>query len=69
MNIQSAGVYDQLIDRSFVADGTGPMVGAIVISSNRGPAGPTLVTSATQFVELFGLPSKDYPSKYAALRF
>lgn len=68
-NIQSAGVFDRLIDRSFVADGSGGVVGAIVIASNRGPTEVTTVTSAKQFTQLYGFPSRDYPSLYAALRY
>jgi hypothetical protein len=45
------------------------IAGAIVISSNRGATEVNVVTSAREFVNTYGLPSKDNPSLYAALRF
>lgn len=65
----SPGVYDRIQDESFVVSGDGQLVGGIIISSDRGPVEPTLVTSARQFVNQYGLPTRDNPSKHCALRF
>lgn len=67
--LNSAGVYDTIKDQSFIVNGSGIVAGAIVISSKRGPTDVTTVTSAKQFVALYGLPTKDNPSMYSALRF
>lgn len=65
----SAGAYGSIEDRSFVVNGNGLLSGGIVISSKRGSTDVNLVTSANQFIEQYGYPSRDNPSMYAALRF
>lgn len=67
--LNSAGVYERIVDRSFVVTGGGLLTGGIVISAKSGPLEPTYVTSARRFIELYGLPSQDNPSIYCALRF
>jgi len=63
------GVYPSIDDRSFVTSGAGVLAGAIVITSKKGPLEVTTVTSSRQFIDLYGLPSRDNPSMYSALRF
>src|SRR5690606_4117072 len=65
----SAGVYNQIIDQSAVVSGTGLFSGGIVITASKGPTVPTVVTNPRQFINLYGYPSRDNPSMYAALRF
>lgn len=65
----SAGTYPRIKDESFLAGGSGIVAGAIVISAKRGPTEPTVVTSPKQFIARYGLPSRDNPSMYCALRF
>jgi hypothetical protein len=65
----SAGVYDRIIDRSFIVNGNGVLAGGIVISSKKGPVGINTVTSASEFIDLYGRPTMDNPSMYCALRF
>lgn len=65
----SAGVYDRIIDRSFIVNGSGLLSGGIVISSKKGPVGINTVTSASEFIELYGRPTMDNPSMYCAVRF
>ncbi len=67
--LNSAGVYERIVDRSFVVTGGGLLTGGIVVSAKSGPLEPTYVTSARRFIELYGLPSRDNPSIYCALRF
>lgn len=65
----SAGVYPRIKDQSFLVSSSGLLTGAVVISSKRGPTEPTYVTSGTQFLSLYGTPSRVNPSMYAAIRF
>lgn len=65
----SAGVYDRIIDRSFIVNAGGLLAGGVVISAKRGPVGINTVTSAREFIDTYGTPSRDNPSMYAALRF
>lgn len=65
----SAGVYDRIIDRSFIVNSGGLLAGGVVISAKKGPVGINIVTSAREFIDTYGLPSRDNPSMYAALRF
>lgn len=65
----SAGVYERIIDRSFVVSGNGLLSGAIVISAKRGTLDNNYITSAQQFIDQYGIPSRDNPSMYCALRF
>lgn len=65
----SPGSYGAIEDRSFVVNGSGILSGGIVISAKRGPVELNEVYSATEFVNTYGLPSRDNPSLYAALRF
>lgn len=65
----SAGVYSRVVDRSFVVTGAGLLTGGIVVSANRGPTTPNLVTSAREFVDTYGTPSRDNPSLHSAIRF
>ena len=65
----SAGVYPRIIDRSFTVSGGGVSAGGVVITSPSGPLEPTYITSGQDFIDTYGLPSKDNPSMYAALRF
>lgn len=66
---QSPGVYPRTVDKSFIVPSSTSSIGALVVTSNKGPTTPTLVTSNTDFVNIFGVPSPNYPSKYAALAF
>lgn len=65
----SAGVYDRIVDKSFIVNAGGIVAGAIVISADRGPTTINTVTSAKEFTETYGLPDRDHPSLYAGLRF
>lgn len=65
----SPGVFTREIDRSVTTAPAFGNVGAVVISANRGPIEPTLITSERQFVERFGQPSMDNPSMYSAIYF
>ena len=67
--MNSPGVYDRLVDRSFIVNAGGLLAGGIVLTSDKGPTEVTTVTSASQFEKLYGLPSRDNPSMYAAFRF
>jgi hypothetical protein len=67
--MNSAGVYDRIVDRSFIVNAGGLLAGGIVITSDKGPVDVTTVTSASQFERMYGLPSRDNPSMYAAFRF
>lgn len=68
-NIVSAGVYPRVVDRSFGTPAVSDSVGAIVINSNKGPTEVTTVTSRRRFIELYGEPTGDTPSKHCAIRF
>lgn len=65
----SPGVYDRIVNRSFVVNAGGTVAGGVVISAKKGPVGVNIVTGAREFIETYGLPSRDNPSMYAALRF
>lgn len=65
----SPGVYGRLVDQSFVVSSAGLLAGGIVISSKRGSTDVVTVTSAKEFLDLYGIPSSDNPSMYSALRF
>lgn len=65
----SAGAYGEIIDRSFIVNGSGLLAGGIVVTSKRGPTEITTVTSATEMSQLFGNPSIDTPSMFCAMRF
>lgn len=65
----SPGVYGRIIDKSFVVSSAGLLAGGIVISSKRGSTDVVTVTSAKEFLDLYGIPSSDNPSMYSALRF
>lgn len=65
----SPGVYNRIIDRSQIVSGQGPLAGAIVITAKRGPTEINLVSSARQFVDVYGEPTRDNPSMWAAYRF
>jgi len=65
----SPGVYNRIEDQSFVVSGGGVIAGGIVVSAKRGPTEVNVVTSAKQFIRQYGLPSRDNPSLYCALRF
>lgn len=65
----SAGVFPRITDRSFAVSGGGILAGGVVITANRGPIEPNFVTSAQEFIDTYGTPSRDNPSMYAALRF
>lgn len=65
----SAGVYDRIIDRSFIVNAGGLLAGGVVISAKKGPVGINTVTSAREFIDTYGVPTRDNPSMYAALRF
>lgn len=69
VNMFSAGVYENIVDDSFIPEGDGVKSAGIVITSEKGPTELTHVRSANTFAALFGLPTRDNPSKYAALRF
>ncbi|MDA3807328.1 MAG: phage tail sheath subtilisin-like domain-containing protein [Thiomicrorhabdus sp.] len=65
----SAGVYDRIVDKSFSVSESGLVGGGVVITSKKGPTSIRVVTSSKEFIEVYGIPSKDNPSMYAALRF
>lgn len=65
----SPGVYPYIDDRSFMVSGSGLISGGIVLTSERGPTERTTVSSLHQFVELYGLPTSDNPTKWAAFRY
>jgi hypothetical protein len=65
----SAGVYDRIVDRSFVVNGAGLLAGGIVISAKKGSTDVKVITSAREFIKEYGVPSSGNPSMYAALRF
>lgn len=65
----SPGVYPRIIDRSFIAGGSGLLAGGIVLTSRKGPTEVVTVTSPRDFTELFGMPTRDNPSMHCALRF
>ena len=67
--MNSPGVYDRIVDRSFIVNAGGLLAGGIVITADKGPVDVTTVTSASQFERMYGLPSRDNPSMYAAFRF
>lgn len=67
--LNSPGVYDRIVDRSFVVNAGGIVAGAIVINSKRGPVGPTAITSSRDFITRYGIPEPDMPSMYSALRY
>ena len=66
---RSPGIYTKEIDRSHTAASIPGSIGAVVIDSDRGPIGPTLITSPRRFIENFGEPKEDTPAKYSALEF
>jgi hypothetical protein len=65
----SAGVYPRIVDQSFVVNAGGLVAGGIVVSAKKGPTTINTVTSAKEYIETYGLPSRDNPSLYAGLRF
>lgn len=65
----SAGVYPRIVDNTFSVGGGGLLAGGIVITSKRGPTDITTVTSPREFMELYGMPTRDNPSLHAAIRF
>lgn len=65
----SAGVYENIIDDSFIVDGAGPLTGAIVLTAERGPTTVTTVRSKRQLASLYGTATPDNPQLYAAQRF
>jgi hypothetical protein len=65
----SPGSYSTIQDQSFIVSAGGLLAGGIVVSAKRGPVEVNTVTSAKEFVETYGLPSRDNPSMYSALRF
>lgn len=65
----SPGVYDRIVDQSFTVNESGVVSGGIVITSDRGPTELNIVTSAKEFLDEYGVPDSDNPSKWAALRF
>lgn len=67
--LNSAGVYDRIIDQSFSVSGEGLLAGGIVISAKRGSTKVTTVTSTREFAELYGIPEADTPSMHSAVRF
>lgn len=65
----SPGVYDRIVDKSFIVSSSGLVSGGIVITSDKGPTDLNTITSAKDFIDTYGLPDTDNPSKWAALRF
>lgn len=65
----SPGVYDRIVDKSFIVNTSGIISGGIVITSDKGTTDVNIVTSAKDFIDNYGLPDSDNPSKWAALRF
>lgn len=69
-NMLSAGVYENIEDKTVTVDGESDIIsGAIVITSKRGPTEPTTVTSVSELVANYGLPSRDNPALYCAMRY
>ena len=65
----SPGVYTRELDQSFRANPVSGNVGGIVLTASRGPLDVTLVSSERDFIRIYGEPSLDNPSMYAALSF
>ncbi|MEE9573087.1 MAG: phage tail sheath C-terminal domain-containing protein, partial [Candidatus Neomarinimicrobiota bacterium] len=66
----SAGIYDREVDLSTVIAGLSTTTGAIVGEANRGPVDvPTLITSRTDFLNIFGEPTVGKYAMYTALQF
>lgn len=65
----SPGVYPRIVDRTFIAGGSGLLAGGIVLTAKKGPTKIVTVTSPRDFTELFGMPTRDNPSMHTALRF
>ena len=66
----SAQIIRQEIDLSQIPASTPGVYAGIVISSPKGPTEATIVTSETEFVELYGKPSKiAYYSGYSAITY
>lgn len=65
----SPGVYSRVVDDSFIVNSGGMVAGGIVVSAKKGPVGLNVVTSASEFVATYGLPTRDNPSLHCALRF
>lgn len=66
---RSPGVFYNEDDKSFSSTAVAVSVGAIVINSDRGPTDAKMVTNRRRFLDLYGEPSEDTPSKHSALEF
>lgn len=66
---QSAGAYGREIVGDVTASPQLGFTGAAVITADRGPTEPTLVTSERQFNRLYGKPTMDNPSMHSVQRF
>lgn len=65
----SPGVYARIKDESFIASLGGIVGGGIVITSEKGPVEPTVITSGNEFIKRYGVPTANDPSKHCATRF
>lgn len=69
-NVLSAGVYENIEDKTIVVNGDSVITtAAIVLTSKRGPTEPTTVYSVSELVANYGLPSRDNPALYCAMRY
>ena len=63
--IVSPGVFTRENDLSFLSQGIGEIGAAIIGPFHKGPAFvPTVVSSQSEFEEIFGTPNGDYYSGY-----
>ena len=65
----SPGIYSRTRDESFVVSNGGIVASGIVITSDRGPTELRTITSGKQFIELYGEPDTNHPSKLSAFRY
>lgn len=65
----SPGVYDRIVDQSYFVSAAGIMAGGIVLTANRGTLEMNTVTSTREFTNEYGLPDRDNPALYSAIRF
>ena len=66
----SPGVFSREVDLSILPSNTGALVPAFIGTAQKGPVNvPTLITSAVQFVEVFGNPFPESYLGYAVMAF
>lgn len=63
------GVYSTIEDRTFAAPAPFSLSSATLITANRGASSIKFISSAREFIDEYGVPNRDNPSMYAALRY